>query len=202
MTLSAAEIESLRYHLGYGCLAVAAETYTPDGFYEIFNSVVSPNLSTGTETTSATAVTASSTTTITVASIGAIAAYQQLVVDVAEQAEVVTVKAVAAATLTAYFTKAHTGTYPVATMSGLARLRLMLHDADLAWRAMTDGSVGVIAGLKSVDKGDVEWFQGTPVLAGKLAHYKAIVSAIASLVQVPPQWVTAGGDGSCRLEAY
>lgn len=201
MALTTAELDSLRHHLGYGNLSVHAEPYTPDTYYEVFSGIVSPNLSTGTETSATTAITAGATTTVTPASMDDIVAYGQLVVDVGTDAEVVIVKAVTSTTFTAHFAKAHATTgYPIATMSGLARLRLLLWDADAAWRAMTDGVVGSSAGIKQVD--EIEFFQGMQVLKGKVDHYKAIVSAISTLVQVPPQWATGGGGGPGRLEAY
>lgn len=200
MTLSTAELDSLRHHLGYGNLSTAAEPYTADTYYEVFSGIVSPNLSTGTETSSVTAVTAGTTQAITVVSATGIAVYGQLVVDVGDQAESVLVKAVSGTSVTAHFLKAHAATgYPVATMSGLARLRLLLWDADAAWRALTDLGIGATSGIKKVD--EVEFFQGTMVLSGRLEHYKSIVCSIASLVQVPPQWAEAQAGGA-RLAAY
>lgn len=201
MSLTTPELDSLRFHLGYGNLSTAAEPYTPDTYYEVFSGIVSPYLSTGTETSSSTSVTAGSTAAITVVSATNISVYGQLIVDVAEQAEVVTVKSVSGTSVTAYFAKAHSSTYPVATMSGLGRLRLLLHDADLAWRALTSAEVGGSAGISSVDKNDVVFFRGFAVLKGRLQHYQSVVSAISSLVQVPPQWAGNGGGGG-RLEAY
>lgn len=201
MTLSAAEIDDVRRHLGYGNISVGAEPYTPDGFQAVFEQVVSPNLSTGNETTANTAVTAATTTTITVVDATGIVSYGKLIVDTAEQAEIVQVKVVSGTSVTAYFNKAHTGTYPVATDSGKARLRLLLFDADAAWRAATDLTVGATAGLKQVDKGDVEWFEGFQVLSDRISHYKSIVSQISSLVQVPPQWASMQ-RARTTLEAY
>jgi hypothetical protein len=202
MSLSAAEIDSLRMHLGYGNIALGAEPYTPDTFLEVFQNVVSPYLSTATETSATTAVAAGSTVVVTPVSMTGITPYTQLVIDVADQAEIVSVKAVAATTFTAYFTKAHAVSgYPIATLRGVSRLRMLLHDADVAWRAMMSQEVGASAGLKQVDKGDVEWFNGASVLRGRLDHYKSIVMLISSLVRVPPVWGQRQGR-SIRLEAY
>lgn len=200
MALTTAELDSLRNHLGYGNIATAAEPYTPDTFYEVFSGIVSPHLSTGTETSATTTIEARSTTTVTPASMTGIAVYGQLVVDVGEQAETVIVKAVTATTFTAYFTKAHTGGYPIATMSGLARLRLLLWDADVAWQQIADRFAGKSAGIKKAD--EVEFFQGMEVLKGRADHYKSIVWQIAQLVQVPPKWAEQKGGGSVRLSAY
>lgn len=201
MALTTAEVESLRYHLGYGNINVGAYPYTPDGFKELFDDVISPNLTTGTETTSTTAVVAKSTAAITVAAIGDIVANSQIVVDVGEQAEVTTVKAVSGTSVTAYFVKAHASSgYPVALMSGVARLRLLIADADRAWMSLTGQSVAATAGLKSVDKGDVEWFQGNGALKGRADHYMSVVGMISSLVRVAPAWAT--GRGQVTLESY
>lgn len=202
MALSTAEIESLRYHLGYGNVGIEALPYTDDGWWSIFDSVVSPYLGTGTETSSTTAITAGGTVEVTPAAMAGITAYAKLVVDVAEQAEVVTVKAVTASTFTAYFSKAHTaGGYPIATMSGIARLRMLLHDADIALAGITDISVAATAGLKSVDKEDVVWFEGRRVLGERVSHYRSIVATISSLVRVPSRQCSGKGR-SVAIEAY
>jgi hypothetical protein len=125
----------------------------------------------------------------------------RLVIDAGDQAEIVTVKTVTVSTFTAFFKKAHASSgYPVETMSGVARLRMMLTQADAAWQAITATEVGDVAGLKSVDKGDVVWFEGSQVLKGKLEHWKSIVASISQLVRVPSAW--PGAQSSCRLEAY
>lgn len=199
MTLSTAEQESLRFHLGYGNLASTSLPYTGDMFWTQV-SIVSSDLSTGTETTATTAITAGSTTTVTPVAMTGITTNTQLVIDVADQAEVVVVQAYTVSNFVAKFAKAHSASgYPIATMSGLARLRLMLWDADAAWRAMTDSSVGANAGLQSVDKGDVVWFSGFRVLRDKLAHWKSIVGALSSLTRIGSNWDDDGGVVRLRL---
>ncbi len=202
MTLSTAEIESVRFHLGYGNVAVGALPYTDDGYWSVFDQLVSVYLGTGTETSSTTAITAGSTTTVTPAAMTDIVVYGQLVVDTAEQAECVTVKAVTLTTFTAYFAKSHSS-YPISTMCGKARLRLLLHDADIAWRALGMASVGSAGGLKSVDKGDVVWqdnASANPAVAGRMAQYAAICRSISALVRVPLRG--SGNSGAVMLEAY
>lgn len=200
MALTDSEVESLRFHLGLGNIGTGASTYSPDGFKELFDDVISVYLTGSTETTGSTNVTAGNTTTVTVASATGIVANARLVVDVGDDVEVVAVKSVSGSTFTAKFAKAHTASYPVAVMGGHARVRMLLHQADKAWQALTDETVGQVAGLKSVDNGDVEWFQGFQVLSGRLGHYKAIVGSISSLVRVEPAWQSSG-RGSL-LEAY
>lgn len=196
--LTDSELESLRFHLGYGNIGADGAPYTPDTFLELFASVVSPNLSTGSETTGSTEITAPGVVTVTPASMTGITAYATLVIDTGEQAETVVVRSVTATTFSAQFAKVHSGTYPIATMSGLARLRLLLWDADSAWRSLNSQDVGASSGLKKVD--EIEFFQAGKLLEGRAEHYKTIVQSIAFLVQVPPKW--AADKGSVRLEAY
>lgn len=201
MALLDSEVESLRFHLGYGNIDVGAYPYTPDGFKELFRDVVAPNLTGDTETTVSGSVAAGAVASVTPASMTGIAAYARLVVDVGDDAEIVTVRSVTVTAFSARFAKAHNGSWPVALLGGQARLRLLLGQADTAWQAMQDPSVGSTAGLKQVDKGDVEWFQGFQVLKDRLSHYRAIVAQISSLVRVPPAWDGAS-TSPVRLEAY
>lgn len=199
MTLSSAEIDRLRFHLGYGNLAVGADLYTRDGFLALFEQVVSLYLNTGTETSATTAITAGAITEVTPAAMTGIAVYGQLIVDVGDDAEQVMVQAVTVSTFTARFAKAHAVTgYPIATESGLARLRLLLWDADRAYREMFSADTAATSGIKEVDKKDVVFFGGSAVCEGRLKHYMGIVAAISSLVQVAPR---CAGD-TCRMEAY
>ncbi len=199
MALTTGEVEALRLHLQYGNIGVGAYPNTTDGFYEVFYDVISPYLSTGTETSATTAITANTTATVTPASMTGIAVYGRIVVDADEAAEVVTVKAVTASTFVAAFKKAHAASgYPIATDSGVARLRLLLNDADKAFATMTGSTITSSAGLKSVGRGAVEWFGAGAVLTAVQQQYRAILDQIASLVQVP-----VNGDGrTTRLEMY
>jgi len=201
MALTASEIEELRLHLQYGNISVGAYPLTPDGFYEVFYDVVSPYLSTGTETSATTAITANATATVTPLSMTGIAVYGRLIVDVADEAEIVTVKAVTASTFVAKFAKAHAATgYPIATSSGLSRLRLLLHDANKAYASMTGSTITQSAGLKSVGRGAVEWFGSSSVYEATRTQYMGILNQIANLVRVPVN----GSDGErvTRMESY
>ncbi len=199
MALSDSEIQSLRRHLGYGNINVGAYPYTPDGFYELFTQVIAPNLQTALETSSTTAVTSGTTQAITLGSVTGVAAYTRLVVDVGDDAEIVTVKAVSGSAVTASFAKAHTSAgYPVAIESGTAILRMLLHTADRAYEALQSSKITSSAGLRSVGQGEVEWFEGGMVLRGVLAAYRAIASEIGYLVRVRPIWA----GGTSLAEAY
>jgi len=200
-TVTNAEIEALRFHLGYGNIAVGGYPYTPDGFLELFAQVIQPNLTTAPETTAATATTAGAITVVTPASMTGIAVNGHLVIDVGDDAEEVVVKAVTVSTFTARFAKAHEATgYPVALASGVARLRLLLWSAETAWKSVTGSEITATAGIQSVGKGEVVWFEGNRVLRDTLDAYKAIVSQLSRLVRVEP--VAVGGAGGSRTEAY
>lgn len=205
MALTAQEIEHLRFHLGYGNLAVGAYPWTPDGFFEIFTNVIGPYLTTAAETTAPTPINCSAGPAIVVvtpASMTGIALNVRLVVDVGDEAEVVVVKAATATTFTARFTLSHSSAgYPVAVESGVARLRMLLHRADRVHEAMLGSQVGAVAGIQSVDKGEVVWFGPTSVLKATFDQYAAIVGQISRLVRVQPADLGAGG-GHGRLEAY
>ncbi len=200
MALTSSEIESLRFHLGYGNISVDSWPYSADGFVALFEQVIAPNLTGSTETTATTAITAGTSATVTPVSMTGIVAHAKLVIDVGDDVELVTVRSVTVSTFSAKFTKAHPSSgYPVALMGGHARLRMMLNQADQAWQAMQDASIGATAGLKSVDKSDVVWQDNFQVLKDRERHYQAIVSQIASLVRIDP---IGGSVGSRTLSLY
>jgi hypothetical protein len=195
MALSTSEVESLRFHLGFGNISVDAYPYTADGFQALFEQVIAPNLTGSTETTATTAITAGTSATVTPASMTGIVPYAKLVVDVGDDVELVVVRTVTATTFSAKFTKAHPAAgYPIALMGGHARLRMLLNQADVAWQAMQDASIGATAGLKQVDKGDVEWFPSFQVLKDRTKHYHSIIDQIGMLVRVTPLHTGAGSQ--------
>jgi hypothetical protein len=177
-----------------------ARAYTPDGFLELFRDVIAPNLMSAGSTTSSTAVEADEVATIAVLSATDIEAYAEVVVDVGSDAEVVVVKNVSGLNVSARFAKAHSGTYPVAVMSGESRLRMLLWDANAAWKAAQSSEITGNAGLKQLGRGEIEWFSPGAVLNDTLEHYRSIVLSISELVKVRPAWSSSRGSG--RLEAY
>lgn len=209
MSLTEAEVESLRFHLGYGNIDVGAYPYTPDGFYELFNEVIEPNLTTGEETSATDAITADSVTEVTPLSMTDIVVAAELVVDVGTDAELVLVKAVTGSTFTARFAKAHSADgYPIAVNSGVARLRMLLHSANTCWQTLQSAAITKTAGLKAIGRKEVEWHPtagATGSTAGvykqTLEHYMGIVRLISQLVRVQPAWPASSG-GSATLEAY
>jgi hypothetical protein len=203
MALTSSEIQSLRYHLGYGAIGIASP-YLPDTFLELFRDVVAPNLETGTSTTSATSVAAAGTATIVVLNATDITARTRLVVDVGDKEETVTVRAVSGTSITADFANTHTSTpYPVAIESGETRLRSLLSAADAAHTKMTATTAIDSAGLKRAE--DIEWYPDgmTGIVGGvigaQLRAYRQIVMQLSSLVRVQPVWATNRATG---VETY
>ncbi len=197
MPVSDAEIEALRFHLGYGNVGVGALPYTDDGFYSLFTQVIQPNLMGAAETTSTGAI-AAGIATVTPASMVEIVSGARLVVDVGGDAETVVVKAVTLSTFTARFAADHVAGIPVCVESGITRLRGLLHQANTAFEKLNSPGITQTAGIKQLGQGEIEFFQGNKVLADTRAHYQSIVSQLATLVRVP----CAGARGRGRLEAY
>lgn len=200
--LTDAEIEALRFHLGYGNIGVGGYPHSPDGYLEAFRDVVAEYLTTDEETTATTAITAGSTTTVTPASMTGIAVNVRLVVDVAEETEFVVVKSTTGTTFTAKFTLAHPASgYPVAIESGLTRARYLIHRANKAHEKLNSGSITTSAGLKSVGRGAVEWYGDGAVFKQTMEHYRGIVQQLADLVRIQPRWVNEN-ESTRQLEAY
>jgi hypothetical protein len=185
VALTNSEIENLRFLLGWGNLTTAAYPYTPDGFYEVFYDIVAPNLTEGAETTASVAISAAGIATITPASMTDIVAYARLVIDVGDDDETVTVRAVTATTFSARFTLAHAAPYLIAVESGLTRLRGLMARAFKVLSEKTGTKITSSAGLKMVGQGEVEWFGATSALMATDAQFLAIRREISSLVRVP-----------------
>jgi hypothetical protein len=211
--LTREETESVRFHLGYGNLQVGAYPWTPDGFFELFTNVLAVYLSDGLVTSSTTSISVASGPAVVVVTPAAmsgtlgdgttssITAGQRLIVDCDDDAEIVVVKAVTATTFSARFAKTHTSDgYPVAVESGTARLRYLLHRADRVHEQAMGSMISAVAGIQSVDKGEVVYFGRSGILKATFDQYAAIVAEMASLLRVPP--VQIGGGGGARMEAY
>jgi hypothetical protein len=200
--LTDAEIEELRWHLGWGNINVGGYPHTPDGYFEAIRDIVAENLTTEAETSATTAVAANAIAVVTPVSMVDIAPNVRLVIDAGDEAEVVVVKAVTATTFTAKFTIAHTSAgYPIAIYSGVARLRILLHRANAAFFTLTGTTITKSAGLKSVGRGAVEWYGPGMQMQAILNHYKAIVAELSSLVRVPVNDELSGGQPH-RMETY
>lgn len=200
LTSTGWEAQALRRHLGYGNITTGAYPSTPDGFLELFEGVILPNLQSALETTAMSSVDGEGVESIEVLVATGIAPYTRLVVDVADDAETVTVRRVVGNTVHAKFSKAHTECYPVAIESGTAVLRLLLHSANKLYEAIQSTSISSSAGLKSLGQGEIEWYEGSEELAETVTQYRSVQRQISDLVRVP----VCGGDSGqlSRLEAY
>lgn len=171
MALTDAEIQRIRYELGYPNLETAAEPYI--GIAAVFEQVIQPYTLGGAATTSSTPVTAATTptpTSIVLASATGVAAGNVIVVDVDARQERATIASISGATITVQLSLAHTGTYPVVVEGGESIIRDILKELRLLASGM-NGSAGVMTtlqsrlGLKKVD--DVEFFGGGNTLASQ-----------------------------------
>src|SRR5215471_2659866 len=114
MALLDAELNRIRYELGYPGLSVLAEPYI--GIAAVFTRIVQPYLLSGASSTSSTAVTAATAptlVTLTLASATGFDAGARVVIDVDARQEMVTVESVSGSTISVLLKLAHTGTYPV-----------------------------------------------------------------------------------------
>lgn len=171
MALTDAEVQRIRYELGYPNLDTAAEPYI--GIAAVFDQVIQPYMLGGASTTSATPVTAATTptpTSIVLSSATGFAAGDVVVVDVDARQERATIQSLSGATATVQLSLAHTGTYPVVVEGGESIIRDILKELRLLTSGM-NGSAGVMTtmqsrlGLKKVD--DVEFFGGGNTLASQ-----------------------------------
>lgn len=211
--LSREDVEHVRFHLGFGNLAVGAYPWTPDGFFELFTNVIAVWLMDGLVTSSTTAIAIAgppAVMTVTPAamsgvladgSTSTISAGQRLIVDTDDDAEIVVVKATSPTTFTARFTKSHDVTgYQLAIETGTSRLRYLLHRADRVHEQVTGPLVTAVAGIQSIDKGEVVYVGRSAVLKGLWDQYASIVAEISSLLRVDS--VQVGSSAPSRMEAY
>lgn len=155
MALTDSEIARIKYELRVNVLNIGALPYI--GITQMYELVIQPNLLTGATTTSASAVTAS--TSPAVASLlltdaTGFAAGNRVAIDVDDAQEVATVRSVSGSTITAWLSKAHTGTYPVTVESGETIVRELLGRCRNAGNAIETAMAQ--AGIKRAD--EVEFF--------------------------------------------
>jgi hypothetical protein len=141
MALLTSELERCKAELGYNLIGIAQPYIDTTALFE---QVIQPYLSAGATTTSATAVTPSvppvpAAITLTLAT--GFASGQRVVVDVDSRQETVTASLVSGTSLTALFTKVHSGTYPVTVEGGESLVREKLGElwAVRAQRAKAKG---------------------------------------------------------------
>lgn len=171
MALTDAEIQRIRYELGYPNLNVAAEPYI--GIVAIFEQVIQPYTLGGAATTSSTPVTAATTPTpqtLTLASATGFASGDVIIVDVDSRQERATIQNLSGVSATVLLSLAHSGTFPIVQEGGESIIRDILRELRLLANGM-NGSAGTLTtmqsrlGLKQVD--DVQFFGGGDTLASQ-----------------------------------
>src|SRR5574338_189131 len=164
MALTDAEIQRIRYELGYPNLDTAAEPYI--GIAAVFTQVIQPYTLGGVSTTSATPVTAASTPTpqsLVLSDATGFSAGAVVIVDVDGRQERATVQSISGASITVQLSLAHTGTYPVALEGGESIIRDIL--AELRRVSDAIGNLRDRVGLKRAD--EIEFFGGGQTLASQ-----------------------------------
>ena len=203
MALTNAEVESLRFFLGWGNLDVRAYPYTRDGWWEALYGVVKESLTDGAETTANVAIASAGIATVTPASMDEIVTHARLVIDVGDDEETVTVRATAATTFSARFVRAHAAPFAICVESGVTRCRQLLARAYRVLSEKTGTKITSSAGLKMVGQGEVEWFGPTAVLTATDSQLLAIRRELSSLVRVPlREDYEDGGHPPRMLETY
>ncbi len=164
-TLSAAELNRVRYELGDNVLAIGAEPYIWHvRLYDLVQQNVASDATAA--TTSTTAVTAAGPASLTLASAAGVAQYTRLVLDADEQLEVVTVRSVLGAVVSVVCQKTHGGTYNVEIESPLTMVRAKVAECVRLGR-LVDDAVDT-GGVKKVD--EVEFFGDGSFTNSRLGH--------------------------------
>jgi len=195
MALTTAELDRIKFELGYNLLGIGAVPYI--GITQLFEQVIQPYLATGINTTSSTTVVASATAvpaTLTLADVTGFAAGARVVVDVDDREEIVTVQSVVGSTITALFKLDHSGTYPVIIEGAESIVRNILRQIRGVQDKITSASN--TAGLKRVD---VIEFYGNSVATSQTLQLQGLLSfwrdQLASALGVRSLWRERGASG-------
>lgn len=150
MPLLNSELDRIRAELGHNLLNVGAEPYI--GVSAIFSQIIQVYLREGLDAVSSTSAVTPGYVTLTLDDVTGIETMSRVAIDVDEQFEMVTVRAVStgAKTISVITTKAHPGTYPVTVDGGLQIVRECLAAlASLQTKLAEDRGHGA---LKTVDE--------------------------------------------------
>lgn len=164
MALTNAELQRVRFELGYPNLDTAAEPYI--GITSVFTQIIKPYLLGGVSTTSTTAVSASiapSPQTLTLTNATGLAVGDVVIVDVDSRQERATIQALHGLSMTVLLSLEHSGTYAVVQEGAEAIVRDILWELRRISDALVDQKTKV--GLKQVD--DVQFFGGGSTLAAQ-----------------------------------
>lgn len=187
MALTDAELQRIRYELGFVNMDTAAEPYI--GIAAFFTQVLQPYLLTGAATTSSTTVTAAGTPTpqsLILASAAGINVGDIVVVDVDARQERATIQSLIGSSATMQLSLAHVGTYPVVVEGAEGIIRDILRELRLLSTGMNGAASAFSsfrsrAGIKAV-VGEVEFFGGGQTLASQG------VDPLTQLIQLREFW--------------
>lgn len=200
MALLQSELERCKAELGYTLIGVG-QPYI-GGVTALFEQVVQPYLSAGASTTSSTSVTPTSPVTpqnITLASATGFSLLARVVVDVDARQEIVTVQTLSGATLTALFTKTHSGTYPVTVEGGESLVRSKL--TELVAAHTERGKAKGRGALKEIT-GDLGWYDTKMSAFQSVSQEIAVLrDELAALLGVENLWNRKRAAGA-RLSVY
>lgn len=200
MALLTSELERAKAELGYNLLTTGS-AYIAD-YAALFEQAVAPYLSAGAKTTSSSTVAPVSPPTplaITLTSATGFTAGDRVVVDVDSRQEAVTIQSLASTTLTALFTKTHSGNYPVTVEGGESIVREKL--AEIFAARVTRGKAQGRGALKAIT-GDIEWFDtGISAFASSSAEIDKHRDELAAILGVPNLWRSRAAAG-LRLSVY
>jgi hypothetical protein len=200
VTLLDSEIQRCKAELG-GHLLDPSSTYGDD-WSGRFETAVKPYMTAGAVTSSTTSVIPESPpvpAAITLASATGFAQFARVVVDVDARQEVVTTQSLSGASLTALFTKTHSGTYPVTVEGGESIVREKLAELNAArtQRAKSKGR-----GAMKAIVGDIEWHD-TKSSAFQLSSQEisTLRDELAAILGVENLWNRRKAAGA-RLSVY
>lgn len=167
-TLDDAELDRLRYELGYNVLTIGAEPYF--WHVRVFDIIRQYVVASATAaTTSSTAVAATGPASLTLASAAGIAAGARLVLDADDAAETVTARDVAGSVVSVVCQKTHAGVYPVEIESARTLVRGKISECLRLQRLVDEAAES--AGIKRVD--EVEFFGDATYTNSRLGHLQA-----------------------------
>jgi hypothetical protein len=200
MALLQSELERCKAELGYHLIGVG-QPYI-GGVTAIFEQVVGAYLSAGATTTSATTVTPSSPpvpASITLALGTGFASGARVVVDVDSRQETVTASVVSGTTLTALFTKIHSGTYPVTVEGGETLVRECL---GRLWAVRETRAKSKGRGALKAYVGDMEFYDtGESAFVTTTREIDVLRDELAAILGVENLWARKRAAGS-RLSVY